>query len=110
MEMTKNWRTKYRVGMLVTCGFCDGEHRIEAARCYDGGLGFELSCGHRNGYCIDCDLLVMNMSIYPHIITPKCPNCSASGFVGPVAQSISLREANFLTSRGFSDIGEGTGQ
>ncbi len=69
------WR-KYKLGDVVLCGYCAIEHTIDAIRAYDGGIGFILGCGHRNGYCDKCDLFVMDATVLPNIITPECPFCT----------------------------------
>jgi len=73
-----SWK-KYKVGMLVLCGFCCQEHAIEAIKAYGGATGFELACGHRNAYCEQCEVPVKDTSILPNRLSPDCPVCRAIG-------------------------------
>ncbi len=72
--MTMTWQ-KYELGTTALCGYCAIEHAIIAIRNYSGRIGFVLGCGHRNGFCEKCDLLVRDSTDQPLIITPECPSC-----------------------------------
>lgn len=58
------------------CGFCGIQMPIEAVAVYDSGVGLELSCGHRNGFCDTCQIPVEDVSSDPNIIKPVCHICS----------------------------------
>ncbi len=64
------------IGKILTCGYCGIEHAITMIVDCDGGLGFELACGHRSGYCSNCQMVVPNASKSESIIIAACPKCS----------------------------------
>ncbi|MBK6722015.1 MAG: hypothetical protein IPG58_01665 [Acidobacteria bacterium] len=70
--------TKYKVGTVVSCDYCGGHRAIEEIRMYKGGMGFELSCGDRNGYCATCDKPVRDTSLLPDTICPECWVCTTA--------------------------------
>lgn len=72
---SQRWK-KHKIGSIATCACCELDQTIEAIQVYDGGLGFELSCGHRNGYCHKCEVLLKDTGSEPDTIASFCPSCS----------------------------------
>jgi hypothetical protein len=72
-----NWE-QYKIGTEVLCAYCGGHRIIEAAGVYNGGAGFELSCGHRSAFCENCKILVPDKSNETSTVIPECPDCTFS--------------------------------
>lgn len=66
----------YNVGDSVRCGFCRAQTVIQSSASYGGQFGFDLACGHRNGYCEVCKELVLDTSDTGDIVSPMCSICS----------------------------------
>ncbi len=69
-----SWQ-EIKTGDSVICAQCSDEVTVVRVLVCDGGIGFELGCGHRNGFCEKCDRLVPDFSNNDATVLPGCSTC-----------------------------------